>query len=147
MFSSVQFKVVFMFSGKPICAPPPSPLRSFPSVAVETVSMLVWLTMALSRPLKEDRWALPLSTPLSPPGDRWCGVLGIVQLQVLSQMPQHFRSSETQATCDGWFSCQSIFSVISFDSGRSRTAHPQDSSKADVEHWHMLIWASHSTFQ
>ena len=34
--------------------------------------------MALSRPLKEDRLALPLSTPLSPPGDRWCDILGFV---------------------------------------------------------------------
>ena len=39
-------------------------LRSFPNVALERVPMLVLLTMALSRPLKEDRWALPLSTPL-----------------------------------------------------------------------------------
>ena len=39
-------------------------LRGFPNVAFEIVSMLVWLTMSLSRPLKEDRWALPLSTPV-----------------------------------------------------------------------------------
>ena len=30
-------------------------LRTFPNVAFETVPVLVWLTMALSRPLKEDR--------------------------------------------------------------------------------------------
>ena len=39
--------------------------RSFPNVALETVPVFVWLTMALSRPFKEDRPALPLSTPLS----------------------------------------------------------------------------------
>ena len=33
--------------------------------------------------------------------------------QVVSQAPQHFRSSETQATCDGCFARQSICSVIS----------------------------------
>ena len=44
--------------------PTPS-LRSFPNVAFVTVPRFVWLTMALSRPLKEDRLALPLSTPLS----------------------------------------------------------------------------------
>ena len=43
----------------------PFSLRSFPNVALETVPMLVWLTMALSRPLKEDRWALPIYMPLS----------------------------------------------------------------------------------
>ena len=39
--------------------------------------------MALSRPLKEDRLSaytlpMPLSVPLSPPGDRWRDVLGFV---------------------------------------------------------------------
>ena len=28
--------------------------------------------------------------------------------QVVSQVPQHFRSSETQATCDGCFAYQSM---------------------------------------
>ena len=30
-------------------------LRSFPNVAFETAPMFVWLTMAISRPFKEDR--------------------------------------------------------------------------------------------
>ena len=34
-----------------------SSLRSFLNVAFETVPMFVWLTMALSRPFKEDRLA------------------------------------------------------------------------------------------
>ena len=40
-------------------------LSSFPSVAFETVPMFDLLTMTLSRPFKEDRQVLPLSTPLS----------------------------------------------------------------------------------
>ena len=40
-------------------------LRGFPNVAFETVPMLICITMALSRPSKEDRRALPLSTLLS----------------------------------------------------------------------------------
>ena len=43
-------------------------LKSFPSVAFETVPMFIWLTMALSHPFKEDHWVLPLSMPLS---SRW----------------------------------------------------------------------------
>ena len=39
--------------------------HNFASVAPETVPVFVWQTMALSRPFKEDRRALPLSTPLS----------------------------------------------------------------------------------
>ena len=34
--------------------------------------------------------------------------------QVVSQAPQHFRSSETQATCEGCFDRQSICSVFPF---------------------------------
>ena len=34
--------------------------------------------------------------------------------QVVSQAPQHFRSSETQATCEGCFARQSICSVFPF---------------------------------
>ena len=52
-------------------------LRSFPDVAFETVSMFVWLTMAFSRPFKEDRLG-SLLPRLSPPGDRWCDVPGFV---------------------------------------------------------------------
>ena len=37
--------------------------------------------------------------------------------QVASQALQHFRSSETRATCGGCFYCQSVRLVTSFDSG------------------------------
>ena len=52
--------------------------------------------MALSRPFKEDRRALPLSTPLSlsQPGDRWCELSLALCSRVASQAPQHFRSSD-----------------------------------------------------
>ena len=73
-FRSVHFQVVSMHSENPICAPPRLSEVS-PNVAFETVPMFVWLTMALSRPFKEDRLTLPLSTPLSP-GDRWYHVFG-----------------------------------------------------------------------
>ena len=42
-------------------------LRNFPCVALETVPMLVWLTMAFSRRLKEDHWGLSLCLCLSHP--------------------------------------------------------------------------------
>ena len=63
-------------------------------------------------------------------------------LQVVSQVPQHFRSSETQATC----ARHSICLVISLYPGMSGTAHPQEFSKVDVDHWHIPVWAPHSTF-
>ena len=47
-FNSDQFKMVSMRST-------PS-LRSLPNVAFETLPMLVWLTMTVSRPLKEEHW-------------------------------------------------------------------------------------------
>ena len=65
LISSVQDGIYVL--GKAHMRSAPS-LRGFPNVvfhAFETVPLFVWLTMALSRPLKEDRLALPLSTPLS----------------------------------------------------------------------------------
>ena len=44
-------------------------------------------------------------------------------LRAVSPAPQHFRSYETQATCDGCFSRQSMCSVTSFHSSMSRTVH------------------------
>ena len=75
--------------------------------------------ISLSRPFKEDRRALSLKLLRpSPPGDRWWDGLGIVsaRLSALSRAPQHFRTSETQATC-----CNGA-------------VHPQEFSQVDVEH-------------
>ena len=63
---SFSFKMVSKRSGKPIRPPPLfSQKFFFPNVAFETVSVLVWWTMALSRPFKTGRRPLPFSTPLS----------------------------------------------------------------------------------
>ena len=48
--------------------------------------------------------------------------------QVVSQTAQHFRSSRTQATCEGCFARQSVCSVISLHSGMSRAVHPRHRS-------------------
>ena len=55
-------------------------LRNFSNVTFETVPVFFWLTMALSRPLREDCPALPLSTPLSSRRSMVCvrDVLGFV---------------------------------------------------------------------
>ena len=70
----------------------------------------------------------------------WCSWLCV---QVGSQAPQHFRSSETQATWEGCFARQPICSVVSLHSGMSRAVRSQEFSKMDVNHWHMPVWASH----
>ena len=48
--------------------------------------------------------------------------------QVVSQAPQHFRSSETQASCNGCFVRQPVCSVISLHRSMSRAVgiHPQE---------------------
>ena len=67
--------------------------------------------------------------------------------QVVSQVSQHFRSSEKQGTSEGCFTRQSILSVISLHSDMSRVVlHPQEFSKMDVDHRHIPVWASHYTF-
>ena len=85
-----------------------SPLKRFPSLAFKTVQMLGWWAMAPSRGLRKIVERFQHST------------------NIVSQVPQHFCCSETQATCDFCFtiSRQSVCSVISLDSGMSRTEHP-----------------------
>ena len=53
--------------------------------------------------------------------------------QVVSQAPQHFRSSVTRVSCVGRFARQSICWVFSLDSGMSRTVHRHEFSKVAVE--------------
>ena len=67
-------------------------------------------------------------------------------LQVVSQASQHFIFSEKQATCEGCFARQSICSPISLRCGMSRAVHSQELSKVDVNHRHIPVWASQSTF-
>ena len=86
-------------------------------------TMLVRLTSSLSRPCKEDRWALPLSTPLSskqsmvwcpwlcarpsPPGDQWCDVLSFVPASnILSPVTPFLRFF--RVLCGDCFSWRSI---------------------------------------
>ena len=114
--------MVFVLWEKPIkkwCLPPHLS-DVFPNVAFTTVPVFVWLTLALSRPFRKDRRALPLFTPHSSKQSMmWCPWLCA---HMVSQAPQHFRSSETQTTCDGCFARQSIVSVIALHSGVSRAA-------------------------
>ena len=84
-----QFKMVSTLSRKPTCAPSRHWLRSFPYVAVETVPMIIWLTMALFRPFKEG--SRPIHT-LSAPLSFWRSMMWrhlALWLQVaVSQVPQ-----------------------------------------------------------
>ena len=64
----------------------------------------------------------------------------LVWLTVITMAQSHPFSL---ATCEDCFTHQLITSLLS---GMSRAVHPQESSKADVEHCHMPVWASHSTF-
>ena len=55
--------------------------------------------------------------------------------QVVSQAPQHFRSSDTQlGHIGGCFGHQCICSIISLQSSISRAVYPQGFSDADVSH-------------
>ena len=115
-----------MRSGRPVMRSTPS-LRSVPNVPLETVPMFGLIDdgpfLVLSRKIVQR--FLSLSTYASLPLQTIDGMMSLVlRRQVVSQDPQHVRSSETQPACDGCFACQSTCSVISFDSGMSRTVHP-----------------------
>ena len=59
-FSSVQDGI---YALRKACIRFTPSLRRFPNIAFKTVPVFVWLMIALSRPFKEDRQVLPLSTP------------------------------------------------------------------------------------
>ena len=132
-------------TGKPICAPPRlskvSPMLRLKQF--QCWSDCQWLCLVLGR------WttAAFLYASLLQAFD---GVMSLVLCpQSLSPTPQHgFRSSGTQATCDHCLPRQStsICSVISLKSSMSRTVDPQESLNWNVEHCHMPVWTSHSTF-
>ena len=98
--------------------------RGFPRCCLLS-SFNVHLMISLSHPSKEKR--LPsASTFYAPLLQVISGVISLVLcLQAVSQAPQHFRSSETQATCDGCFARWSICSLTSPDPSMSQAIHPQ----------------------
>ena len=95
-------------------------LRSFPSVALETVPMFVWLTFPMFVWLPLSSFQGRLLSVSSFHASRLQVIDGVMSLAlcllVVSQTPQHFRSSQIQTTCDGCFFHQSISSLISLHS-------------------------------
>ena len=129
--SSVQFKIVSMRSEKPIRAPPPY-LRSIPIVAFESSDVPLIDDGPLSSFQGRSSSASSFHASLLQAID---GVMSSALCpQVVSQAPQHFRSSEKQATREGRFPRQSICSVVSLQSGMSKAVQPQEFSKVDVDH-------------
>ena len=116
-------------------------LRSFPSVAFETVPMFNWLLMALSRPFMEYRRTLLLSVPLLQAIMVWCPSFCASRycLKLLNTSDLPRRKPLVMAALPATVSFF-LYSVM------SRAVHPQEVSKVDVEHSHMPVWASYSTF-
>ena len=138
--SSVQFKLYLCARKCPYALHPVS--QTFPQRCLWNNSNARLIDDGpVYSPFKEDRRALSLPAPNSSRRSTvWCPWL--LCPQVVSQAPQHFRSSETQVTCAGCFVPQSVCLVISLHPGLSRAVgYTQRSfSKVDVDHWH--IYAS-----
>ena len=130
LISSVHFKMASTHSGKPICAP--HRLGRFPSVACENVPQ-IHLTdegMNLSSFQRRSPSASSFYVSLLQVID---GVMPLALCpRVVPQCPQHFRSSETEATCDGCFFSGPLTAM-------PWTAHPQNSSEAEQDHSGLFI--------
>ena len=137
-FSSVQDVICAL--GKSPYAAPLRLSEVSPNVAFETVPMFVRLTMALSRPFKEDRLALPLSTPSLL--QAICGMmsLGFVPAGSVSSFSTLQVCREKQATCEGCF-CPSVYLLGRFPSLRHVPGSTPTGSKVDVDRRHMPVWA------
>ena len=115
-------------------------LRSFPKLPLKEIQCLSewwWPFLILSRKIDEHFLSVCLSS------SRWLLVYcpWPCAHKYCLEACQYFRS-EMQGTCDGCF----LSAVVSIDSSMSRTVHPEESSRVDVEHWHMPFWTSHFTF-
>ena len=102
-FISLQLRMVSTCSGKPIGTPthlsavsPAPPLRLFQWWSDRQRPFLVLSMLSASS----------FYTFLTP-GSQWYDILTLCQ-QAVGQTPPYFRSSNMQATCDGYFACQSI---------------------------------------
>ena len=112
---SVQFNMVSMCLEKPICARPC--FRSFPNIVCLIDGGPLSSFQGRSFSISSFHTSL-----LQAVG----GVMSLALcLQVVSQVSQHFRSSEKQATCEGFFARQSSCLFIYFHSSMSRAVHPQ----------------------
>ena len=124
-----------MRSEKPICAPPRlsevSP--TLPFKRFQCPSDWQWPSLVLWRKIVLRF----LFLRVSPPGDRWCDVLGFVSAGSVSSFStlQIFR----EASYLWGLLCQPVCSVISIHSGMSRAVHPQGFSRVDVDHWHIPV--------
>ena len=101
LFCSVQDNIHGL--GKAHMRSTPS-LRSVPSVAFDTVPVFVWLTMALSRPFKEDRLALPLPTRafLQMVWCPWLCTRTVFQCPAFAAVAWTFKSNDCQAFRWSW---------------------------------------------
>ena len=121
-----------------MCPPPPPPppaLRSFPSIVFKMFSD--WWCPSLTQLTFSPFQRRPSSTS-SFHTSLLQAIESVTSLavcpHVVTQTPQHFRSSKTQANCQGCFSCQAICLVISFHSDMFRAVHPQEFSEVDAEY-------------
>ena len=117
--SSVQFKTEPMRSENPIYAPPRLS-EVFPALPLKRVQHSSDGRWTFFRPFNwRSSSASSFHASLLQAID---GVVSVaVCLQLVSQAPQHFRSSETQSCCDGCFSRQFFCTVISLASDMPRT--------------------------
>ena len=137
--SSVQFKLYLCARKCPYALHPVS--QMFPQCCLwNSYNARLIVGGPVYSPFKEDRRALSLfasnSSRRSMVWRPW-----LLCPQVVSQAPQHFKSSETQVTCADCFIPQSACSVISLHPGLSR-AVGYTQFERDVDHWHMPVWAS-----
>ena len=131
-FSSVQVKMASMRSGKPVCSA--TSFRRCVSVVLLMVHMLVWLKMALLRPISVDQRPLLLCTPLFFRRSRlwWCAwslacrtFLGCLST---SDLPR-------RSPLNGGNACQPVILFTAFDPRMPMAVYAVDLFQSDPLKW------------
>ena len=134
LFRSVEDGIYAL--GNPACDPShlSDVFFQFPLKRFQCSSNCRWPSLVVSKKSVEHF----LFPRFSPPGDRWCNVLGFMPAGGGSS------SSTVQIFREAGHLCvllwrQFIHSVVSLHSGVPRAVHPQEFSKVGVDHCHIPV--------
>ena len=99
------------------------------------------MTILLSRGFKVNQWTQAVSTPLPVKWSIvWCFFYLCPWVDLVSQAPQQFSSSESLAIYFYWMPCQPVCLALSSPLTPAYPAQPKETFQMNVEHCNVSVW-------